>query len=175
MIYYVTGVTCAGKDTMMERAADLYPNLVGLVQVGKEFRRRYPPGYFKGKGAMQSTEAEALEIFNQQLEAVKNKKIIFVSSQPRLVSQISFTVGKHPGTIVWMNVSEETLLKRLERRFPNDPESIGLSMKRLSNDRIDLYDVIFNLMKLDIPFITFDGDFESVDSLIHNLVHFSGE
>lgn len=173
-IYYVWGVTCVGKDTLMDRADQIYPNLVGLVNVGKEFRRRYPPEYFKGKGAMQSTEVEAREIFEEQLNAriKEDKRIILVSGQPRLVSQLDFTMRKYPGTLLWMHVSDETLMKRLEGRFPGDPGAFELSKKRLSNDRIQLFDVMFEILKRGYPFITFDGDYEQMDALIHNLVHF---
>lgn len=171
-IYYAFGVTCAGKDTLMDRAQELYPNLVGLVNVGKEFRKRYPPEYFQGKGAMLHTEREAIEIFETQLaEQRKDKKIIFVSGQPRMVAQIKETIGKYSGTILWLHVSDETLKQRLEKRFVGDPGSYQLSLKRLSNDRIQLFDVVFELIKSGYEFVTFNGDFESLDVVIHNLVH----
>lgn len=176
-IIYVLGVTCSGKDTMMDRADQMYPNLVGLVNVGKEFRKRYPPEYFKGKGAMQSTEVEAREIFEEQLNAriSEGKKLILVSGQPRLTSQLKFTMDKYPGTLLWMHVSDETLLKRLEGRFPGDPGAFELSKKRLINDRVQLFDVMFEVLKRGYPFLTFNGDYEQTDALIHNLIHFPFE
>lgn len=174
MVYYVVGLTCVGKDTFLERAHELYPNVFGLVQVGKEFRRRYPPGYFDGKAAMPHTENEALEIYAEQLAAALQKKITLVCGQPRMVDQIRNTIDKNPGTVIWMHVSDETLAQRVSLRFPNDQPSVDLSTKRLLNDRIQLYDVIFHLKKKDYPFIMFDGDYEQYDALIHQLVHYGG-
>lgn len=177
IFYYVWGVTCAGKDTLMDRADELYPSHVGLVNVGKEFRKRYPPSHFNGQGALQSTEVEAREIFEEQINVriSEGKRLIFISGQPRMVSQIPFTMDKYPGTLLWMHVSSETLLKRLEGRFPGDPGAFELSKKRLTNDRIQLYDVLFDVIKKGYPIITFNGDFEQIDTLIHNLIHFQGD
>jgi len=169
-IIYVMGVTCAGKDYFVERALDQFPNTFGAVQVGKEMRKRYPPEHFLGTGAPQHTEKEAVQIYEEELQKriEENKKVIFVVGQPRRLSQIETTIRQNPGEVLLFHVSPETQVKRMMTRFSNDAKSMLLSCQRIDNDRIQLYDVIFQLMK-EFPILTFDGDVNCVDELIQKL------
>jgi hypothetical protein len=173
--FYLMGITCTGKDYFIERAMQRHPTLFGCVQVGKEFRRRYTASHFQGSAAPDHTEREAIEIFEEQHEqAVKDGfKYILVSGQPRRLSQIepclTFSKG---GTIIFMRTPHETILERLSIRFENDKEGYDLSMQRLVNDKIQLYDVIFELLDRQIEFRTLDTDKRGIDEAIDTLAHF---
>lgn len=151
MIVYLVGVTCSGKDFFCDYA-EKRSDHCKAVRVGKILRERYPPGYFNGMGAPEHTEKEALDIFNEQIEANKDKKIILVNGQPRRVSRIGETVGRFPGIVVLFYAPDEVIRERIKRRFPDDPESAALSLARVNNDKIQLYDV---LSRLDVA-IRFD-------------------
>lgn len=159
-LYYVLGTTCAGKDWFMEKAQELYPEDVGLVQVGKEFRRRYPPGYFQGSASPLHTEQEALNIFEEQLDLVRDKRIVFVAGQPRRVSQIDPTINKYQGQVLWIYAEEELLKERAHSRT-NDPAVTHLSLCRITNDKVQLFDVLYHLMAQEhaiIPIHTKDAE-----------------
>lgn len=168
--YYIAGVTCVGKDFLIERAVKKYPDIFGAVQVGKEFRRRYPPEHFKGKGAMPSTRNEAYNIFVEQFAQARKKPKILVAGQPREKEQVQRICVPNPGKIIWLSASDETIEKRLAVRFANDVSSANLSKQRLTNDRIQLYDVLHEAVSLGIPIWAFNVDTMDVDSLIQILL-----
>lgn len=170
-IIYMLGVTCAGKDYLSDHAVAKYPDTFGAVNVGKEFRRRYPPGYFQGKGAMASTEDEVYEIFTQQLEAASKKPFVLVSGQPRLVSQVDRIFAKFPGSILWLHQPDSVLLDRLEKRFVDSPDAIHLAKERLLNDRIQLFDVLFELVKRNVPIEVARGN---VDDTLNQILTLGG-
>lgn len=172
--YYVLGTTCSGKDFLIETAIQKYPDIFGAVQVGKEFRKRYPPEYFKGSGAPDHTEKEALEIFVNQHDAavVAGKKIILVSAQPRRPSQVEPVMRKAPGEILWLFADEEETMRRMARRFKDDQASMELSIQRLNNDRIMLYDTLFQIVSRGIPIQPIDTIHHSMHELIDGLAHF---
>lgn len=150
-IIYLIGVTCSGKDYFIDECVAKEPTIFGSVNVGREFRARYPAGFFKGLGAMSSTEDEAFEIFEAQLQAAGDKPVVLVSGQPRLPSQVDRIMGKYPGEVVWMHQPDAVLVSRLESRFAKEPDAEDLARARLANDRIQLYDVLFELTKRRIP------------------------
>lgn len=83
-IICLMGITCSGKDTLAERMQELHPDNVGLIQIGKEMRKRHPPEYFKGLGAMAHTETEVWSIFEEQKKLSEDKKLIVLTGVPRL-------------------------------------------------------------------------------------------
>ncbi len=151
-VYYIAGVTCAGKDYFIEHCLEKYPHLYDAVQVGKIFRQRYPAGHFKGSAAPDHTEREAIEIYNEELaKAFKtDKPYVLVAGQPRRLSQIEPTILKHPGQVLWLHCDKETQADRINRRFADDLEGRQLALARISNDKIDLYDIIWAMMGMDI-------------------------
>lgn len=172
--FYLMGTTCVGKDYFIDNAKDKYPSLFGSVNVGKEFRKRYPPEYFEGRGALMKTEDEAFAIFKEQHdEQVRLKKrFILVSGQPRLPTQVDRIYSYAPGTIVWLFAPNETLEERLAIRFENDPSGYDLGKQRLVNDRLQLYEVLFELHEREIPIKTIDVMHTNVLQVIDQIAHF---
>jgi shikimate kinase len=138
------GITCSGKDTIAEAIATTHG--FGLIQVGKEFRKRYPPDHFKGLGAMPSTEKEAFEIFKEQYEAAKDKPVILCVSYPRIKENLDCVLEYNPRFVYIHTRNPETYEKRLLERFPKDSEGYNLSKARLTNDRTQGYNLLMELM-----------------------------
>lgn len=173
--FYLFGTTCVGKDYFIETALDRYPNIFGAVQVGKEFRKRYPPEHFEGKGALIKTEDEAFDIFCEQWTKSfdAGKKYILVSGQPRLQSQVKrlsdFVQGKQ--TILFLWVPDEVIHRRIEDRFKTDDNWRAAAKQRFINDKIQLFDVLFTLFENQIPVRTVDPRYRSIDSVIDDIAH----
>lgn len=140
--FCILGVTNVGKSTLL---SSLNKEEFATVEVGKEMRRRYPAEFFKGKAAMQETEDEAFEIFTEQYAAAGEKPVV-IDGQPRQVSQIDrvLKVLKYPFFIL-LHAPEEELKHRIHKR-DKDTEWASLSERRLDADRIQLYDVLAELM-----------------------------
>ena len=171
-MYCICGVTCTGKDSLVERAHVLYPNIVGKIQIGNEMRRRHPPEYFKGLGAMQDTEPEVWEIFDEQYKRAEGegKSIIFVSGVPRLEGQIERLQQYVFDFHVWfLTVEDKILQERLYNRFKDKPDWAKLAQDRLRNDKIQLYDVLMQCQsETDVRVIYSNG---VIDHVIHEAVH----
>jgi len=167
-VYYVIGITCAGKDFFIESALRKYPDVFGACQVGKEFRKRYPPEYFQGQGAPEHTEREAMEIFKGQMTAADDagKKIVLVSGQPRRPSQVELCLNYKWGEVIWVHASDEIILLRIRDRFRDDPAGYNLAIQRVINDKIMYYDVLYELNKRSMKILTFDTQNHSIDNLI---------
>lgn len=133
-IIFVMGLTCSGKTTMIEAVQKFYP--VGLIQVGKEMRRRHPPEYFKGLGAMDETEDEVWGIFLEQLASHADKEVILVDGQPRSVTQVEKCIDlvrDREKVFVWLATPVDEIKKRAEAR--DDSEAAKeLTMQRIVND-----------------------------------------
>lgn len=169
--FYLMGITCSGKDYFIELAVKLYPDIFGAVQVGKEFRRRYPPDYFKGSAAPAHTEQEAIDIFKEQHNAAvfAGCSCILVSGQPRRPSQVASCLSYAPGDIIFMYTPDEIVLERIAKRFENDPASKLLSMQRVVNDKVQLYDTIFECLRRNVDFKTINTQEDNVEEIIHQL------
>lgn len=149
-LIYVLGSTCSGKSSLVEMAAAEYDN-VGIVQVGKELRRRYPPEYFKGLGALASTETEVEQILLDEIEKHfrQDKQIVLVDGNPRSRRQARL-LGRFP-TIAqeefwWLWCPDALTRLRIHERFAEDLESRRLAEARVSNDRQQLYDLLHLLL-----------------------------
>lgn len=166
---YVIGLTCSGKDYFIERAVELYPEVFAAVQVGKELRKRYSPEYFKGSGAPEHTEEEALNIFKEQWSIANNNgaKIILVSGQPRRISQVPIVFTFASGSVLWLYANDATIKERISKRFIDDQPAYHLACERIVNDRIMYYDVLHSLIAYKIPIETFSTDLGTVEALIH--------
>lgn len=155
-LYSVFGVSGAGKSTAMKmfEACEGF----GLIRVGDEMRRRHSLEDFKGKAAMEETEAEVWEIFDAQYQqAVANDcRAIAMDGQPRLVPQvykILRTYGRF--TVLWLHCDDEELRARASQRS-NSQEEFELHFQRLTNDRVQLFDVIHLLSRAGVTVAAFD-------------------
>ena len=145
MIIFVCGITCSGKDTICEHFANLGN---GVIQVGKELRRRHPAAYFEGLGAMQKTEDEAWDIFSQQYKSQYYKEKIFVSGQPRLRTQVRVCNGFAPlraKHYIFIDVDDNVAIDRIHKRFTIEQDR-DLAHARLKNDKVQCYEVIMGLV-----------------------------
>ena len=151
-IIFVVGTTCVGKSTFLEKAKEILQERAGLVEVGKEFRKRYPPERFRGLAAMPDTEEEAFEIYTEQIrEAYRDKcEYILVDGQPRSLTQVERVLAFYPGITKeawWLSVDEEEIHSRLVGRSPVYSEDYKLSYARITNDKIQLFPVIWSLIR----------------------------
>lgn len=163
---YIVGVTCTGKDYLMDFMESQDPT-IGSVRVGKILRERYPPDHFKGSGAPEHTEKEALEIFESEIQRLKGKRTVLISGQPRRLSQIKPTIGKYKGSIIWLHASDDVIRQRISNRSEADQE---LALQRIKNDKIDLYTVMHELWcQQDIPIHSYNTGVMSVQQLYGEL------
>jgi adenylate kinase family enzyme len=151
MFICLMGVTCSGKSTFIQSKAK--DKRFGSIEIGKEMRKRHTPDYFNSLGAMPHTEKEVWEIFEQQYAAVANAQVILIDGQPRLPSQVSRLMdhAKWVGRelhYVFFSVDKDETFRRLMGRFPNDAQSQALSLARSINDKVQLYDVVVELVRL---------------------------
>jgi len=181
-VFYVLGSTCTGKDYFIELACKMFPEIFGAIQVGKIFRQRYPADHFKGQGAPDHTEKEALEIFAEEFHKNKDKQYILVSSQPRRPSQVQpvfeYAINNQCDNVcIFMHTPHEIVMKRLKKRFINDPPGYELAIARVVNDKIQFYDTIFEILQFEdaygrIPIRTLDTSTQNLEGVIKQLVHF---
>ena len=159
-VIFVMGPTGAGKSTVVGNAdvyTQLNDNIIGLsyrsfhaVEVGKEFRKRYPPEYFDGKAAMPHTEDEAFSIFQEQfIKAIDHhtnmcqinpdyESVILVDGYPRTPLQVDRCqdlVTWHTDCygVVWLDCDEQEREQRLNYR-DIDESTRELSRKRFESD-----------------------------------------
>lgn len=172
--FFIMGLTCVGKDYFIEKACEMYPHLFGAVQVGKELRKRYPPEHFQGLGAAPATRKEAIDIYKEQwqLNKVIGKKYILVSGQPRERMQVEQVMAFASGPVIWMTTSQEIILERLKQRFKDDPSSMKLSLDRIVNDKVQLYDTIFELLTCGHIIKTLDVQYRRIEEVINQIAHF---
>lgn len=172
--FFIIGTTCVGKDYLIETACTKYPHLFGAVQVGKELRRRHPPEYFQGLGCAPACYDEALDIYREQwkLNQMIGKKYILVSGQPREMSQVQPVLDFAKGTVVWMFAPHDVIMERLEKRFANDTSSKELALQRLKNDRVQLYDTIFELLTNGHTIKTLDTRYRPTHEVVDQIAHF---
>lgn len=164
-IFYVLGTTCSGKTTLIELAQQRFPETIGVIEVGKALRQKYPPSYFDGQGAPEKTELEALEIFESQLQANRHKRVVFVSGQPRRISQIQPTIGTYGGEVLLLYADDEVLEQRAKRRTGDNQE---LSLQRMKNDKMQIFDVLVRLQGRELR--TFDTTTNSPEEILDCLM-----
>jgi hypothetical protein len=178
--FFVLGITCSGKDYLIDYAISKHPEKFGVVQVGREFRKRYPPEYFKGSGAPDHTEVEALEIYKEQFTKALGKPYILVSSQPRRPSQVQPCVehclaNDYQPVALFLYAPGIVVTNRIESRFKDDESGKTLAQARVTNDKVQFYDTIFELLKLEeqgiVKIVTLDQRDQRVEEAIDSLAH----
>lgn len=149
-VIFVLGATCAGKSTFLEAASKAFHTTLGLVEIGKEMRRLFPPEYFKGSAAPTHTEGLALELFQNGIgrHRALGKKVILVDGQPRNPSQVTTIVGwtsRLPDCefrFLHLFAPIEERKRRAAKRFKDDPASLALAEARIVGDLPALYEVL---------------------------------
>ena len=156
LMVFCMGVTCSGKTTFIDLCT-VSRKRFGAIKVGNEMLLRYPPERFNGLAAMDDTEEEVWEIFQEQLDdrISEGKSIILVDGQPRTVSQVdkcleAASEAGFSAKFLWFHVTSKELNERLGKRFEmqsgaHELSRHELSRQRMTNDKIQLYDVIQEL------------------------------
>jgi len=169
VVAFVMGGTCAGKSTLLAYAKRTAPERVGLVEVGKLLRAKYPPDYFDGEAAPKHTQKEAWELFlSKTAERMRNPEIdlILVDGQPRDVDQACGIIGLNFDSYrpVWKrflylyaprDIQEERAAARhLSHSTAGDLKersAYDLAMDRIENDRRAYCDVLVTLVSNNVP------------------------
>lgn len=146
------GVTKVGKSYLAKMMQDKMPE-IGIIDVGAEIRKRHPPEYFEGQGAMEKTEPEVYEIITSRMKelcVVGNVTHIILTGNPRLVSQYHFLKQLSLEGLdifikyVWLYENDDIIQSRINQI--EDAGSRELSQQRLKNDKVMLYPVIHELI-----------------------------
>jgi energy-coupling factor transporter ATP-binding protein EcfA2 len=149
---YVVGPTNAGKSTFLATAAGTYPQTVGLVEVGKILRAKYPPDYFKGLNNPKHTALEAWEIFEGEWarHCKDGKSVILVDGQPRDQQQLDAVLTRHElgerQIFLHLWAPNDVRVKRAHERDGSDPAKLALSQARLISDEPSNYDILARLL-----------------------------
>lgn len=138
----LVGVTNSGKSTLLNALRS--DPTIGLIEVGKEMRRRHPPEYFDGQGAMAKTEAEVWEIVDEQYAAAvrSGRRMVICDGQPRLPGHVEKMVERFGLLHLLQLHADHDVLEERARRRDSDPQTLELSHRRLTNDYIQLYQVL---------------------------------
>lgn len=161
-LYFVIGATCAGKGSLLNNM-QLFggASKVGLVQVGKLMRAKYPPEYFKGSAAPEHTQNEAMQMVVDGIKTLSDKpRAIFIDGQPRDKKQLSqivadyFIDGPYTSKFIHVWASKEERRERINNRFENDYNSKQLSLDRTegpTQDGINLYEIVSEISISNLP------------------------
>lgn len=154
-VFCLMGVTCTGKTTIVDKLLEVSDKEGGwlrAVRVGAEMRKRHPPEFFKGFAAMEETEKEVWEIFDKQYNAAlidPHCQAIIIDGQPRMASQVHQLRRRVAFShYIMLHADTATLEERARNRSP-DPEVVRLSLERIRNDKVQLYDVLCTLFSMD--------------------------
>jgi predicted kinase len=182
-IFFIMGTTCAGKSTFLDDTLEKYKDDIGVVQVGKLLRAKYPPEYFEGQAAPEKTKIEAWNIcYNTTNELVEEgKSIILIDGQPRDEEQTELCINnwnesqfkKH---FILLDAPLVERKSRLADRFDKeDPDYLGnlkLAQDRLEGDAKNYFYVLKTLIYRsvkDIQCINTFQDRESYNKQIFSL------
>ena len=147
---FVIGVTCSGKTTLMNVASQTssnFANNFGQIRIGEVLRAKHPPEYFKGQGAPEHSEEEALQIYSNGLQRTTLFPIVLVDGQPRKLSQVDTIVqgalnaNRRPMALV-LCTPEKEIRRRASARSGNDPKELLLALNRIEHDAYSLYNVL---------------------------------
>lgn len=153
-IIFVMGPTCAGKSTFLQLAASAVPE-IGLVEVGKALRAKYPPEHFAGQCNPSHTAGEAWDLCKSMAQAHLDdpkKLVVLVDGQPRDRDHVA-KIYSHfvaPGKVKVRFILIDASLEERERRARasrtgDDLEKLALP--RLRNDMMSHYEVIVEIIK----------------------------
>ncbi len=148
-LIFVIGATNAGKSTLLDTVRS-YAG-VGMIEVGKMFRAKYPPEHFKGHANPAHTQVEAWQMFldSRKAWAEKGARVAFVDGQPRDLEQCKMALAlPNPKRFIhlWAPISVREERARKRDHDPVVPEAenekLKLSLARVTGDLPKLYDVV---------------------------------
>lgn len=156
------GPTCAGKSTLLHATRNQDPESVGLVEVGKMLRAKYPPTYFAGQNNPKHTAAEAWNLCEEGVISHREagKKVVLVDGQPRDIPQVAMCIERFPDEVYDKEfVLIDAKLEERERRARASRQGEDLeklAIPRLTNDMIANYQVMVELLKRGETIRVFD-------------------
>lgn len=155
-LIFVIGATNAGKSTLLD-AVRPWPG-VGMVEVGKMFRAKYPPEYFAGQANPSHTQVEAWQMFLDAVSAraLEGCHVAFVDGQPRDLEQCEAILAlPNPKVVLhlWAPTSERKRRAVSRDGLPDVPDELNaklqLSLSRVTGDLPKLYDVVMRIQSDD--------------------------
>jgi adenylate kinase family enzyme len=151
VLIFVIGATNSGKGTFLAQTKAIFGDKVGLVEVGKMMRAKYPPEHFQGQAAPSHTQDEAWAMMQSRISELVDQKvpIIVVDGQPRDHKQLHGILneyGEHNKVFVHLFASKQCRLARALQRDAPDVSKIMLSLDRLTGDIPVLYEILSTLM-----------------------------
>lgn len=151
-LVFVMGATNSGKTTFLEKMAKDYPNPVGLVEVGKMMRAKYPPEHFAGQAAPKHTAIEAWSMMTVAVEHCIDgrKRLILIDGQPRDMEQAIGVLDKYYSDtdnlssvkFLHMWALPDIRIARATNRDGHDVEKLALSIARMHNDPLQLFEIL---------------------------------
>lgn len=148
-IIFVIGSTNAGKTRFLNGMQSGFPDVVGLVQVGKIMRAKYPPDYFKGQGAPLHTQEEAITIMTSGLGECRRNKvdIALVDGQPRDTKQLHYIREMYAKEAFFLHLwaPQKVLLQRAAERDGDSLQAFDLSYQRLKTDAQNVFPIASEL------------------------------
>jgi|GEM_PF-4436819 len=174
-ILHLLGGNGVGKTTLMNTMKNTYKDVHGF-STGQILRKRYSPEYFQGQAAPESTEAEALEIYKEQIRDATflnpETKLIISDGQPRKASQVNIVTGifpMHQRDFLLMHLPHEMRKHRLSVRDQHDDAALDLAMERLNGDYRNTYECMIELARLRFHLDIVDLSIMSLGTLMYNL------
>lgn len=156
-ICYVVGPTNAGKTTFLNFVSKRAG--VGLVEIGKMMRAKYPPEHFAGQAAPAHTATEAWQMFLDKIDEheAAGKVIAFADGQPRDTTQ-TLAVLARPDSRVFLHLwaPSDVRTARAIHRDRDDPMKLELSMQRIISDDPACYNVLSRLACRDECILHYD-------------------
>lgn len=148
IIGFVLGSTNSGKTTLINKLCER--KLFFPVIIGQKLRELYPPEFFEGQAAPAKTDNIAFEIMCDGIkEAHNNRMIPIVDGQPRNHVQYElckkyFDDRQYNCKFINLWASKDIRVSRARNR-DIDENKLKLSMERMDNDSIMLYDIVSRL------------------------------
>jgi hypothetical protein len=149
LVAYVIGCTNTGKSSLMEASYQYAPE-VRCIEIGKYMRAKYPPSHFKGQGNPKHTADEAWAVYTEQLQkAFEDPKcrLVLADGQPRDQEQMEAVMAAKGFTKVFLHLwaSRSVREARARKRDGEDKEKLALSLARLDNDVLPVFDIVTQL------------------------------
>jgi cytidylate kinase len=152
------GPTGAGKSTLL--AAFGRNKWVGLVEVGKMMREKYPLSHFQGHGSPTHTQKEAWQMCLDGIatHTALKKHLIVIDGQPRNMEQFDLARAlPNPRIFVHLWAPLAVREARVIGRDNANPEALKLAQSRLTGDLSNLYNIV-SLLDSDVQQTTFTYD-----------------
>ena len=159
---YIIGPTNSGKSTFLKAILAEHGPRIGLIEVGKVLRAKYPSEYFKGLNNPAHTAVEAWKIFTDSWDAYAafGKEVIITDGQPRDTKQtlavIERGVSGERQAFIHLWAPLEIRRARAELRDLGNEAALELSRQRLVNDEPANYNVLCMLLAANRCVVTPD-------------------